>query len=70
MFELRVSAGATENLREWEKPHANTVAWSYDMEGHARTRVERYCKLAIKKTEQLYNVSSPCFDEKVALKSS
>ena len=61
--------------RNWKftgvgKPHANTVAWSYDMEGHARTRVERYCKLAIKKTEQLYNVSSPCFDEKVALKSS
>ena len=25
--------------------------------------VERYCELANKKTEQLYNVSSPCLDD-------
>ena len=30
------SAGATETLPGWEKPHAKTVAWSYDMEGHAK----------------------------------
>ena len=46
MFESRISAGATEKLPGWEKPHAKTVAWSYDMEGHARKGVERYCELA------------------------
>ena len=35
MFESRISAGATEKLPGWEKPHAKTVACSYDMEGHA-----------------------------------
>ena len=33
MFESRISAGATEKLPEWEKPHGKTVAWSYNMEG-------------------------------------
>ena len=33
MFESR----ATEKLSGWcEKPHAQTVAWSYDLEGHAQ----------------------------------
>ena len=32
MFESRISAGATENLTGWEKPQAQTVAWSSDME--------------------------------------
>ena len=63
MFESRVSAGATEKLPGWKKPHAKTSAWSYDMEGHARKCVERYCVLANKKTEQLYKVSSPCLDD-------
>ena len=63
MFESRISAGATEKLPGWEKPHAKTVAWSYDMEGHAQKCVERYCELANKKTEQLYKVSSPCLDD-------
>ena len=43
MFESRISAGATENLPGWEKPHAQIVAWSYDMEGHAEKCVERHC---------------------------
>ena len=64
MFESRTSAGATEKLLGWQTPHAKTVGWSYDMEGHARTCVERCCELANKKkTEQLYNVSSPCSDD-------
>ena len=62
MFESRISAGATEKLLEWRKPHAKTVAWSHDMEGHAPTCVERSCEVANKKTEQLYKVSSPCLD--------
>ena len=36
MFGSRISAGATEKLPGWQRPHAQTVAWSYDMEGHAR----------------------------------
>ena len=55
MFESLISAGATEKLPGWEKPHAKTVAWSYD--------VERYCELANNKVEQLYKVSSPCLDD-------
>ena len=36
MFESRTTAAATEKLPEWEKPHAETVAWSHDVEGHAK----------------------------------
>ena len=28
------------------KPDANVSSWSYDMEGHAKKCVERYCELA------------------------
>ena len=44
MSESRISAGATGKLPGREKPHAKTAAWSYDMEGHARKCVERYCE--------------------------
>ena len=37
----------------------------YDMEGHARKCVERYCELANKKVEQPYNVSSLCLDDRL-----
>ena len=50
MFESRISAGATKKLPGWEKPDAKTVAWSYDMEGHAQTCAERYCELAKQKS--------------------
>ena len=56
MFESRISAGATEKLSGWQKPHAQTEKWSYDMEGHAPKCVERYCELANKKVEQLHKV--------------
>ena len=46
MFASLVSAIATGQLPRWQKPHAQTVAWSYDMEGHAHKCVERYCELA------------------------
>ena len=55
-----MSAGAIEKLPGWD---AKTVAWSYDMEGHAQKCVDRYCELANKKREQLYKVSSPCLDD-------
>ena len=63
MFESRTSAEAPEKLPGLEKLPAKTVAWSYDMEGHAQKRVDRYCELANKKTEQLYKVSIPCLDD-------
>ena len=43
MFESRISAGATQKLPGWQEPHAQTVARSYDMEGHSPKCVERYC---------------------------
>ena len=42
MSESRISAGSAEKLPVYEKLHAKTLAWPYDMEGHARKCVERY----------------------------
>ena len=61
MFESRISAGRaaklpfTQNLR--------ISSWSYDMEGHAKKCVERYCELANKTTQQLYKAPTPCIDD-------
>ena len=38
-------------------------SWSYDMAGHAKKCVERYCELANKTTQHLYKVSTPCIDD-------
>ena len=51
MCESRICAGATEKLLGWEKSHANTTAWSYDMEGHAKKCVKRSCEFANKTVE-------------------
>ena len=61
MFESRISAGRTEKL-----PYPQNLrisSWSYDMAGHAKTCVERYCELANNTTQQLYKVSTPCIDD-------
>ena len=58
MFESRISAGGTEKLPYSE--NLRISSWSYDMEGHAKKCVERYCELANKTTQQLYKVSTPC----------
>ena len=61
MFESIISAGATEKL-----PCSENLCMSsrsYDMEGHAKKWVERYCELANKTTQQLYKVSTPCIDD-------
>ena len=58
MFESRISAGATEKLLCSE--NLGISSRSYDMEGHAKKCVERYCELANKTTQQLYKVSTPC----------
>ena len=52
--------------RKWlysEKSDANLSSWSYDMEGHAKKCVDRFCKLANKTTQQLYKVGTPCTDD-------
>ena len=61
MFESRISAGATEKLPCSE--NLSISSWSYDMEGHAKNCVERYCELANRSTQQLYKVSTPCIDD-------
>ena len=38
-------------------------SWSYDMEGHAKKCVERYCELANRTTQQLHKVSTPCLHD-------
>ena len=66
MFESRISAGAKEKLptRALGKLDAETLSsWSYDIEGHAKKCVERYCELATKTTRQLYRVATPCMDD-------
>ena len=61
MFESRISEGATGKLRCSE--NLRISSWSHDMEGHAKKCVERYCELANKTTQQLYNVSTPCIND-------
>ena len=43
----QISAGATE--KQPEESGANTIVYSYDMERHAWTCMERYCDLANKR---------------------
>ena len=61
MFESRISAGGTEKLPF--SSNTRISSWSYDMVGHAKKCVERYCELANKNTQQLYKVSTPCIDD-------
>ena len=61
MFESRISAGGIEKLPYSE--HVRISSWSYDMEGHAKKCVERYCELANRTTQQFYKVSIPCIDD-------
>ena len=61
MFESRISTGRAEKL-----PFASNLrisSWFYDMAGHAKKCVERYCELANKTTQQLHKVSTPCIDD-------
>ena len=44
----RISAGATEKLTCSGRLDSNISTWSYDMEGHAKKCVERYCELVNK----------------------
>ena len=60
MFESRISAGATEKLPGWEKPHEKRLRGPTIWKDMHKKCVERYCELANKKTEQLFKVSGPC----------
>ena len=48
MFESRISAERIEKLPYSE--NLRISSWSYDVEGHAKKCVERYCELANKAT--------------------
>ena len=61
MFESSISASAMEKLPCSE--NLSISSWSYDMEGHAKKCVERYCELANRTTQQLHKVSTPCIDD-------
>ena len=61
MFESRISAGGVEKLSFPQ--NLRISSWSYDMAGHAKKCVERYCELANKTTQQPYKVSTPCIDD-------
>ena len=61
MFESRISEGGVEKLPFPQ--NLRISSWSYDMAGHAKKCVERYCELANKTTRQLYKVSTPCIDD-------
>ena len=59
-----ISAGATGKLPSSVRLDANISTWSYDMGGHAKKYVERYCELANETTQQPYKVSTPCLDDR------
>ena len=61
MFESRISVGRLEKLPFPQ--NLRISSWTYDMAGHAKNCVERYCELANKTTQQLYKVSTPCIDD-------
>ena len=61
MFESRIYEGGLEKLPFPQ--NLRISSWSYDMAGHAKKCVERYCELANKTTQHLYEVSTPCIDD-------
>ena len=64
MFESQISL--LELLKRYfvsEKLGANISSWSYDIEGHAKKCVGRYCELLNRTTQQLYKVATPCIDD-------
>ena len=61
MFESGISAGGTEKLQYSE--NVRISSGSYDMKGHAKKCVERYCELANKTSQQISKVSTPCIDD-------
>ena len=54
MFEYRISAEATEKLPCSE--NFRISSWSYDMEGHAKKCVERYCEEDSTTPQSIYSM--------------
>ena len=52
-----------KQLLGWEKSHADAIAWSCDVEGHASKCVDRKCELANQKIKQFFKVSALCLDD-------
>ena len=56
--------GEITTKKATEKPDAETISsWSYDMEGHAKKCVERYCEFANKTTQQFSKFATPSLDD-------
>ena len=66
MVESRISAERVDKLPFPQ--NLRISSWSYDVAGHAKKYVERYCELANKTTQQLYKVSTPCIDDTTSKK--
>ena len=62
-FESRIFAEVIEKLLCSGKLDAKISSRSFDMEGHAKKCVERYCELANKTTQHLFKVATPCTDD-------
>ena len=61
---LIISVGATQKLLGLEKSHAKTVAWSYDVEGHAKKCVWKdLANWPLKQLSKLHKVATPCMDD-------
>ena len=58
MFESRISTGGMKKLPYFE--NFRISSWYYDMEGHAKKCVERYCELTNKTTQKLSKISTTC----------
>ena len=61
MFESRISAGKAKKLPFPQ--NLRISSWFYDMAGHAKKCVERYCELANKTNQQLYKAFAPSIDD-------
>ena len=65
--EIRLNPGSLQELLKCYLILSNLAQtfpyWSWDMEGHAKKCVERYCELENRTTQQLYKVASPCLDD-------
>ena len=52
-----------KQMPRWNLMPKRYHQWSYDMEGHAKKCVERYCELTNKTTEKVFKVAAPCMDD-------
>ena len=63
MFESKIWCWSYRKATLLWELGANISSWSNDMGSHAKKCVERYCDLANKTIQQLYEVATPCIDD-------